>query len=824
MSSVYPLQSSFNNGEISPLLSSAVDFDFWSRSLTYCRNFQILPHGGIRRRSGSRFVAEVRNSAAVARILPFKFSETQSYVLSLNDAFIRFFALRGVVGAPYEISHPWASADLARLSYAQFNDVAYTAHKSYAPQKLSRLGDTNWTLGNAPFKDGPYLPANPTATTLTPADYGALTPVMTGLSSPSGTVTSTASVADAYEVFDKNPSTDVFWSGVSSGFVAYQLAGGAQAIVDHYYVTATDDSSAVVRTPTSWVIEGSNDGSSWVTLDTRTGETGWTAGETRFYEFANANAYEYHRLRWKGVDGSVGNSQIAEIGFNKAAASQTPFNLTASSTAGINDGAGFQASDVGRPIRLKGSDGKWRWAEISSRVSSTVVTIRLYGHALPDLSPIVNWRLGSWSASSGFPGSVALYSERVTWARSNKQPVTVWGSKQGSFDDMGVSDPSVGTDGIDITLLSSNMNEVLWLTDDEDIVTGSAGQIRSIGPADVTQSFSAINISQKKGPTSGAAYLQPLSIGGVTLYVGAGGTKIRELVLGDQNRYVAPELSVLAEHMFKTGIVDWAYSEKPDPTIYAALGDGLLCAITYDREQKVLGFTRHDLGGAVENVAIIPGVTAGTDDVYLVVRRTINGQTKRYIEVLEKPFDGEVDAVEDAFFVDCGVTYSGAPITTVTGLGHLEGETVKVLADGQAMAGPFEVSGGSITLPNAASKISIGLPFKSRAITMPVAGPGQDGTLFGRRVNNMAVFVDLMATGSMKVGAYADGDWTPPLSEQVMKQGGGLFTDPASLVSGYQRCDIEGSWAEGQGRIVMECDDPLPCLVRAVALQSEVEP
>ncbi len=192
--------------------------------------------------------------------------------------------------------------------------------------------------------------------------------------------------------------------------------------------------------------------------------------------------------------------------------------------------------------------------------------------------------------------------------------------------------------------------------------------------------------------------------------------------------------------------------------------------------------------------------------------------------MLEAPFDGESDDIEDGYFVDCGLTYSGAPISTVTGLGHLEGQSVKVFADGQAIKGDFTVTSGSITLPSSFSKISVGLGFKSRAVTLPIAGPGQDGYLFGRRAKAVSAHVDVLNSGSLKVGAFGDDNWTPPLYEQILQEGGGLFTAPTSLTTGFVRCDFDSSWAQGQGKIVMETDDPLPLLIRAVMLQSEYEP
>jgi len=820
MSAIYPLQSTFNRGEISPLLASRVDVDFWRQSLAHCTNFQVLTHGGLRRRSGSRFIAQLKNSAQFARLFPFKFSETQAYVLVLNGGAIQFCALRGILGAPYEVGHPWISADLARLSYTQFNDVAYFAHKAYPPRKLSRKADLNWTIENVVFNDGPFLSPGAEGTggtTLTPSGRGAISAIMTSNTTPSGVVASDDASANAYRAFDGKADTFYQKSG-TFGSLTYTPASAV--IADAYWIIGY---SNIGNTPSNWTFQGYN-GTDWIVLDSRQGETGWRRGDRRFYEFKNDTAYQAYRIVWEGVEntGDDPGSVIGEIGIHRKAEDQTPFSLTASSIAGINGGAGFKASDIGRAIRLRGSDGRWRWAKIAGYSSPTSVTIRLYQHAIPDLGPIADWQIGALSDESGWPGSVSLYDERLVWARTNAEPVSVFGSKQGIFDDYGVSEPVLPTDGLKITLLSSNMNELLWLADDEDLITGSASQIRSVGPADTTQSFSATNLTQRKGPTSGASYHQPLSIGGTVLYVGAGATKIRELVYGDQNRYVAPELTILGEHLFKSGIKDWAFAEKPDPTIWVTTGNGLLISITYDRDQKVLGFARHDLGGAVENVAVIPG-TAGIDDVYIVVRRTINGSVVRYIEVLERPFDNDIDAIEDAFFVDCGLSYSGPEVQTISGLGHLEGCAVAVLADGGVVP-DLSVSGGSITLPYKASKIHVGLPFTSRAETLPYAGPGQDGTLFGRRRTVTGASVDVLATGALKVGMLGSRDWSPPLTEQFMKQGDALFGLPIDLQTGFTPCEIEGSWAEGRGQIVMETSEPLPALIRALALQVEGEP
>lgn len=815
MSASYPIQANFNRGEASPLLRSRVDAEFWKAALDLCENFSVLLQGGIRRRSGTKFVREVKDSTAISRLLPFYFSNAQSYVLEISAALkIRFFAQRGVLGAPYEVTHAWAAADIPALSYTQFNDLAFFAHADYAPQKLSRIADTSWTLADALFKDGPYLAENITSTSLTPASTGGVTPAMTNNTTPSGTASDHVPSANAWRAFDRVTTTAAGSYVALAGFVAYDFAGAATKVADAYWIVA--DEGFPQNAPTNWTFEG-YDGTNWIVLDVQLGQTGWLGGERRFYEFINTTAYQSYRLKWTSVDGGS-NADIGELGIHEAGDFQTPFNLTASSTTGINDGNGFQASDVGRTIRLFGADGRWRWARIAAYTSSTVVTIRLYGHAFLDLSPITRWALGAFSDYSGYPALTTLFDERLMWARTDAKPVTVWGSKSIDREDYGYSVPLVATDAVNVTLLSADMNELNFIAGDEDLVTGSAKQIRSIGPDDITRGFSALNVRQKKGPNSGADSVVPLSIGGTTLYVSAGGRKLRELVMGEQNRYVAPEVSLLGEHAFASGVVAMAFTENPEPTVYVVTENGELVAMLYDREQRAVGVSRFVFDGIVESLAIIPSQTAGYDDVYLVIQRTINGVSKRYIEVLERPFDYANDDVEDAYFVDCGATYDGAPATVISGLTHLNGEEVVALADGGVVTG-LTVSGGSVTLPSAASKVHVGLAYESRARTLPFAGPGQDGILFGRRVNNVAVYLDLLATGALDVGAYGfDAFEINPHS------GDALAGQAVDLLTGFQRADIEGSWASGNGQIEMSTSKPLPALIRSVILQAESEP
>jgi len=302
---VFALQPAFSRGEISPRLWARADISHYALALKECTNFTVMRQGGLTRRTGTEFINEVKNSSQRVRLIDFVFSTEQAYVLEFGHLYMRVYANGGVVvsgGTPVEIATPYTEDQIFDLHYVQSADVLFVAHPAHAPRKISRTSDTDWTIETFAFKDGPYLELNDTATTLTPSDYGSLTPRMTSNTTPSGTVISTGSEPDAYDAFDKDASTGVSWDVAPSGFIGYRLASGS-AIVDHYWLTAPNGDE-VDRMPVNWVVEGSNNGSTWIPLDSRQGEGGWTGGETRFYEFANKTAFSYYRLSWTGLNGA----------------------------------------------------------------------------------------------------------------------------------------------------------------------------------------------------------------------------------------------------------------------------------------------------------------------------------------------------------------------------------------------------------------------------------------------------------------------------------------------------------------------------------------
>ncbi|TPM89862.1 hypothetical protein [Mesorhizobium sp. B2-1-3A] len=816
MATLYPLQDTFVRGEISPRLHARASLDLYRAGLSRCENFVTLPHGGLRKRGGTYFVGEVKTSAKKTRLIPFIFSADQAYALEFGDQYIRVYAYGARVGT-VEVSSPYLEADLFNLQYVQSADQMWITHGSYPLKVLTRTAHTTWTLDDYKIEDGPYDDINDTSTTLTPSDYGSFTPKMTSNTTPSGTVSGT--VGPEYAVFDKDTSTDANAGGATSGFVTYRQPGGAQLIVNNYYFTARTN-SALDRNPTIWDVSGSNNGSTWVILDSQTGQRGWSGGETRYYEFYNKAPYEYIRFSWKSVDGSA-DSGFSEIGYNNDATTQTPFNLTASSTAGINGGTGFQTTDVGRAIRLFGSDGRWRWAEIVSRVSTTVVTIRLHGFALRDLSPITRWRLGTLVPGK-YLDSGTLYEERLAFSRK----FSVYASATGDFNNFALGEED--DDALEFLQAGGGQaNDITWIAEsDGALLIGTQGGVRALSGSGVDEALTPSSFKNRRSRTAGCSRIRPVDAGQSFLYVTRSRQSIAELSQANTGRFTSDDIGQISEHIPKKGVVELAFQTDPDPMLYFPLDNGELGGYTHQPSQDVRGMHRHDIGGTfsgsawgiVESATVTPGQD-GNDDLWLIVKRTIGGVTKRYIEVKTAPF--EYGAIADAFEVDCGLLYSGAAVGTVSGLSHLNGQVVDALADGKVYKG-LTVSAGAVTLPGGvtAAKWSVGLPYVSAADTLELDVGGKDGSIVGRRKKVAKVILSLMETDTtgLTISSLLRGKWEPVHIPSVVAPNG-----MANLFTGNIDVPIDDSW-EGQGRIRIRHQNPTPCTIRAMTPVFDAEP
>ena len=424
------------------------------------------------------------------------------------------------------------------------------------------------------------------------------------------------------------------------------------------------------------------------------------------------------------------------------------------------------------------------------------------------------WRLGAFSETTGFPGAICFFEERLVFAGTTSQPQTVFFSEAGGFEQFnsGADD----ADAMIYTLASSQVNVIRYLASGRALVIGTSGGEFIASSGSTADPITPTTIQIKRQTRYGTANVDPVATGNVVLFLQRAKRKIRELVFNyDVDGYVAPDMTLLAEHVSEGGFEQLAVQQEPDNVIWAARADGQLCGLTYRREEDVVAWHRHIIGGTsavVESVAVIPG-DLNEDQVWLIVKRTVNGATVRYIEYLT-PIDFGTNT-SDAFYVDSGLTYSGSPATTISGLNHLEGETVTILADGAAHADKT-VSSGAVTLDRSASKVHVGLGYTSTLRTMRIEGGSVDGVSQGKVKRIHDVTVRLYQTVGAKVGASASATDVIPFrsSADPMDQALGLYT-------GDKTIEFDNGY-DTDGFVTVVQDQPLPLTLLGIYARLEV--
>lgn len=364
--------------------------------------------------------------------------------------------------------------------------------------------------------------------------------------------------------------------------------------------------------------------------------------------------------------------------------------------------------------------------------------------------------------NGNYPSCVALHQQRLVFAGSNRSPNTIWMSRSGNFENFSRSIRVKDDDYIEATLAARRVDPIVWLVALRELIAGSTGGEWEIGGGQkgaVTPGSINAKLQSARGSASG---LQPVVIGNTILHVSRAGDCVRDLVYDfGADSYAGTDRSLLATHLF-TGrrIVSWDYQQSPDSIVWCVTSDGVLLGLTWMREHEIFAWHRHDTDGFYEDICVLPG--DGYDDVFFVVRRRINGETVRYIEQFAEPMpvprdyeslddSGKAGVLAEAFHVHCGLSYRGAPTGEISGLEHLEGKDLAILADG-AVIPPRQVVNGAVSLEHPAAVIHAGLPYSAEARTMNYEPQQPDGTSVGLRKRIARVLVKFANSSAVDIG------------------------------------------------------------------------
>ena len=537
----------------------------------------------------------------------------------------------------------------------------------------------------------------------------------------------------------------------------------------------------------------------------------------------------------------------------------------------------FVSSDVDRLIRFR--DGH---AKVTGFTSATVVTVEILVDT-GSATASTDWSLGAFSDTTGYPSCVTFFEQRLVFAATLNNPQTIYFSKSGDYENM---DANIGgtvadDDAIVYTIASNQVNAIRFLSPTRTLIIGTAGGEFAVYGGGDNDAITPTNIIIKKQSNYGGANVDAVPVANATLFLQRAKRKIRELAYNfDVDGYVAPDLTILAEHITEGGVTQMAYQEEPLSIIYAVREDGELVALTYQRDQQVVAWHRHIFGGAFgsdkavcESVAVIP-TDLDEYEVYVIIKRTINGATKRYVEVLNT-FDFTETDNTTFNFLDSQLNYDGVSSTlngdisnsattvvvadgtnfsssgkiqinneiisytgkstnnltgctrgqnlttaaahtsgdtvdqvveTLSGLTHLEGQTVSVLADG-ATHPTKTVSSGAISLDRTAKKVKVGLSYTSVLQTMRIDAGSQNGTSQGKTKRIYEVTVRLFETVGVEIGPDLNNLERIPFrsSANPMDQGISPFT-------GDKEVEFRGNY-ETDGFIFVRQTQPLPLTI-----------
>jgi hypothetical protein len=420
-----------------------------------------------------------------------------------------------------------------------------------------------------------------------------------------------------------------------------------------------------------------------------------------------------------------------------------------------------------------------------------------------------------FSGSGNYPRCATFVEQRLAFASTNNEPQGVWMSQSANYENFGYSSPAKASDAVTFRIRAKQVNEIramlpikglMLLTSGAEWIVSGGSQSDAIAP-------SAVKIDNQG--FRGASIVQPVVVGSTVLFAQERGGVVRDFSYQfAEDSFVGKDLTILARHLFEgKSIKSWGYAQAPHSIVWVVLDDGSLVSLTYMKEHEVWGWTHHEseADAYFEHVTVI---AEGNEDVpYFVVKRTINGSDVRYIERLHSRY---FTAVEDAFFVDCGLAYDGSATTTISGLDHLEGETLVALADGNVVL-DLEVSSGSITLPNAASKVHVGLPITSALQTLDIdlgAVRGL-GTVQGRIKSNSEVTLRVQDTRGIWVGPR-DGTRDDERTLVEYKQRSTeAWNEAIGMYTGDIRMTPHWDWTDG-GNMWIKQFDPLPMTILAI--------
>jgi hypothetical protein len=902
-----PLQEAFNAGEFGKRMAGRVQFGKYQNAGATFENILPLPQGGFTSRSGSRYVIGAKSNSVRPWLMPFVFSTTQAYMIELGETAMRFFRNQGQITAAdigATVSNGAFPTDLTDWDDNSNGSGAIAHDATNLDMNLVGAGASNEAIATQDIATTTTAVEHVVAFQIV-GDPGDEIVVRVGSSQGASDYHSDVKRKTGYHTIEFTPSASPF-------YLEFENQKNKTISIDN--VSLFDNAAIDVTTP--WAEADLDDLSFAQSADVLYVAQG---GAVRPYRLDRYGHSAWGLTKVLFTDGPYLDTNITATTFLLSATSGNAITVTASAVTGINNDVGFRATDVGRLIRWKDAAGNWTWMQIVTFTDTTHVKADILGPDASATTATVNWRLGEWNDTDGWPSVVSFLQQRLALAAATSNPQKFHLSKSADIENMADSDAD-GTvqddSSVSYQFAAREVNTIRWIASRKKPVIGTQGgewTLRSEGavltPTDIAADFEV---------SGGTAPIPPVEVRSRLLFAQAQKRKIVEFADTLQDNGIAGfdsfDLTLLNDRVLQGGVVQLAYQQEPDSTIWSARTDGQMPVLTYQPEQDVVGWSRQIMGGSfqgggavVESIAVIPGQdgsgqfkdSTGRHEVWVAVKREVNGSTVRYIEVFEKLYNGDEDLQEDAFYVDSGLTldtpltitgitkadpgvvtatahgfsdgdlvrivrvkgmtevngksykvankaantfelndpedatidtsafttYSTGgevrkKVTAVSGLTHLEGETVQVFADGATQT-TKTVASGAITIDSAASVIHVGLSYARRFKSLKLAVQTPVGTSIGTPQSIADIILELMETaeGALQLATEEDGV-EGTFTQLDLRDATEVGEDPVPFFDGVKSLGVSAGF-DDDIRLILTGSDPSPFTV--LGLSPEVD-
>jgi hypothetical protein len=653
------------------------------------------------------------------------------------------------------VATPWPVAALPGIrggDGSQSGDVIFVACKDYAPMRIERQATRSWSVVEYAPTDGPFRVTN-------------TGPIRITASAVSGDVTLTASKG----LFSASQVGALFRL-VSTGQTVSSTLTAEDTFTNHIRVTGVGNARTfsvnISANPTFTA-------TTTVTLQRSLTEPGdwfdvlsWTTAGVRNYSDLLPNQIAYYRLGIKTGDFTVADSVLSELIY------------AAGSIVGIARITGYSS-----PTSVS--------ASVLSDLGST--------------SSTDDWSEGAWSAKRGYPSAVAMHDGRLWWAGKDK----IWGSVSDAFDSF--DDETEGDSGpISRSIGSGPVDTINWLLSLPSLLVGTQGAELVAKASSLDEPLTPTAFSLKPASTLGSAALRAVKVDTGGIYVQRSGSRVYELALdGSTYNYTSNDLTAVVPEIGAAGFLRVAVQRQPDTRIHCVRADGSVAILVFDRVEKVTCWVLYETDGLVEDVTVLPGPIE--DLVYYTVRRTINGNTKRYVEKWALETEGQGDLM--TLLSDSSIEYSGASTTTITGLDHLEGETVVVWGGGKDL-GSYVVSSGGITLSEAVTLAYIGLPYTADFRSAKFTNVSEVPLSQQQQVHHVGLLLANTHAQGLRYGQdYDNLDGMPLIDDK----GGEVDPDKIWVSYNADSLEVDGAWSN-DARLCLRAASPRPCTVLATVL------